>query len=201
MVDRISVVTLPDSTLARYPVSVSEMRDELGIFGDGSQDDLIEQAIRSGVRYLEELTDWQLSDASVTDFFRSLSKPLLLSRYRGVDQFSDIAVACWETGNNAKKVAPADEYFFDQHGPARIVIKSGSDLLACQLDRLRNYPVEVAYKVSFNDTNEYARTVVNALKVFVNLWWVNREAPTADYRPVEALVAPMVTPVGSYGNV
>ena len=149
----------PAKVLSRKPhehwrtlISLPEAREQVGVYGDASQDDLITRMLSDVIAQVEGLrgAGRPLTETNMTCFYAGLAERMLLDMVAPMPMlgsYSDLAlVVNRESGD---ETVAESEYFLDDSGDwAALVVGDAASLSAAQYRRNVENPVRLMYKAS-----------------------------------------------------
>lgn len=179
----------------QHLVSVDELLLELGLFGDTSQNDLIEEMEWAALGRCSTIIDAPVRTIDVTDRFVAFSERLLLSPgfYSATPA---IVVEYFDAAGDVQTLA-ADRYLVDATMGIPAVVMRGNGVAPPSLSPWHAAPVSVRWR---SDTtapghHDAREAVLQAVRLLVGARWETRGGEMAGaQQPMENLVVRLLSP-------
>jgi len=166
-------------------ITLSSVRDDLGVFGDESQDAMIRGFIESAIAIVERILSMPLTNRAVNDYYLEFGKRMILSqpvtsRPRSGSRISIDSIV-WRNDAGVEQTVSATDLggiILDESGAWPIAVMPDSLAEISLLSEDAWAPVRITYEGAYVDALHPAFDVVRqALKWQVNQLYFHRAAP------------------------
>ena len=169
----------PSWTRAVWPpviplVSLVEAKNWLGVYGDASLDDEIQNCLDSAVEKVSSSVDYRISDTKITDYFkgRSSSNKLILSE-PGID--TDTIVVKYFNDDEVETTIAEDKYSLDDTA-REYTIQFREDGFPSDVSLTKENPIFVKYNSKLSESRGFptVERLQYAVRLVLNFYWQNR---------------------------
>ena len=144
-----SVVTLGNTLI----VSLEEARDWIGMFSDDSEDDMVQSLVEAAEKRVRELSNgFQLSEATVIDYYPLVCKRMLLSTRPVIGDVKDVSVSYYNDTEASVDIAQGN-FHLDTTCVFPAVVFPDSELTH-RLSRVYKNPVSVQYSAGLESPTD-----------------------------------------------
>lgn len=127
-------------------VSLEQLRNEVGLFDDDSDDDLLEEYLLTAVEMVEDIIGFALPGRTTTDRFRNPSYRMRLSS-KAVLATTDVTVSARLQGSGETLTAITTGWYLDASTTPPIVVFDE----APNVDYRYTNPIEISYSAGIGD--------------------------------------------------
>ena len=160
-------------TVPALLMSLSEIRDEIGLFDDDSQDAMVFDHIRAATEQCAVILGQDPRPADVVDRFEAPRDDSCLELSRGwIDSGQAITVKYLDAARVSRTMDAAD-WYLDDTGPRPVVVLSAAPAVHPVLA----YPVSVSWRSALTSAHRGYETLRQAIRYLTGLYFEARGAP------------------------